>query len=83
MATIDAVKSILGEALQLGDRTSLIDADTPLLGGIPEFDSAAVVTVILTLEDRFGIVVEDEEVSAETFESVGSLAAFVDRKTAE
>jgi acyl carrier protein len=39
--------------------------------------------VILTLEDRFGIIVEDEELSAETFETVGSLAAFVDRKTAE
>ncbi|MFT5438383.1 MAG: acyl carrier protein [Alphaproteobacteria bacterium] len=83
MATIDAVKNILGETLQLGDRTKQLGAGTPLLGGIPEFDSAAVITVILSLEDRFGIIVEDEEVSAETFESVGSLAAFIDRKIAE
>ena len=80
MATIDAVKQVLGETLQLGNRTEALTASTPLLGNIPELDSMAVVTVITSLEERFDIVVEDDEISADAFETVGSLSAFVDDK---
>ena len=52
----------------------------PLLGALPELDSLAVTTIIGALEERFGIIVEDEELSAEIFATVGSLAAFVDQK---
>jgi len=54
--------------------------ETPLLGAIPELDSMAVVGVINLLEERFGIVVEDDEIDGATFESVGSLVAFVKEK---
>jgi acyl carrier protein len=55
-------------------------AATPLLGSIPELDSMAVVTVITMIEERFGIVVDDDEISAETFETVGTLYDFVNAK---
>lgn len=80
MATIDVVKQVLGETLQLGSRADNFTASTPLLGSIPELDSMAVVTVITALEERFDIFVEDDEISADAFETVGSLAAFVDEK---
>ena len=80
MAALDDVKQVLGETLQLGDRTNGFTADTPLFGAIAEFDSMAVVTVVTALEERFGIVIEDDEIEAEVFATVGSLAAFVDRK---
>ena len=83
MATIDTVKNILGETLQLGERAQAFDGATALFGAIPEFDSMAVVTVITALEDRFGFVVEDDEISAETFETVGSLSDFAERKLAD
>jgi len=42
----------------------------------------AVVTLITTLEERFGIRVDDDEISGDTFATVGSLAAFVaDKRT--
>jgi acyl carrier protein len=82
MATIDVVKQVLGETLQLGERADNFTDSTPLLGSIPELDSMAVVTVITALEERFDIFVEDDEISAEAFETVGSLAAFVDGKLA-
>ena len=47
---------------------------------IPEFDSMAVVTVLTMIEDEFGIVIGDDEVSADAFETLGTLASFVDRK---
>ena len=82
MATIDVVKQVLGETLQLGDRVDGFELNTPLLGSIAELDSMAVVTVITALEEQFDIYVEDDEISAESFESVGSLTAFVDQKLA-
>lgn len=80
MRTTDHVIALLVEVLQLGDRGKGLDELTPLLGALPELDSMAVATVIAALEERFGIIVEDEELSAEIFATVGSLAAFVDQK---
>jgi acyl carrier protein len=37
---------------------------------------------VTALEERFGIFIEDDEIEAEVFTTVGSLAAFVDRKIA-
>lgn len=83
MSTIDQVISILGEILQLGNRTATLEEQTPLLGTLPELDSMAVATVLAGVEDRFGIYIEDDEISAEVFSTVGTLAAFVDGKLAE
>ena len=80
MATIDEVINVLSDALQLGPRVKKWDGSTALLGSAPELDSMAVVTVIGALEDHFGIVVADDEVSADMFATVGSLSAFVESK---
>jgi acyl carrier protein len=82
MDTVGQVREIIAETLQLGDRGAMLEASTPLLGSLPELDSMAVATVVIAIEERFDIYVEDD-ISAEVFETVGSLAAFVDRKLAE
>lgn len=78
--TIEDVKTVLGRTLQLGDKVKAFDAATGLFGNIPEFDSMAVVTVVAALEERFGFVVEDDEINADIFETVGSLSRFVEGK---
>lgn len=80
--TLEDVKQVLGEVLQLGDRTRGLAPETPLFGSIPEFDSMAVVSVLAGLENRFGILVEDDEISADIFRTVGSLSDFVRGKLA-
>ena len=82
MTVSDGVKQVLRETLQLGDRVERFDDSTSLFGSIPEFDSMAVVTVVTALEERFDIVIEDEDISAEVFESFGSLTNFVESKLA-
>jgi acyl carrier protein len=82
MTTIENVRNILKDVLQLGQRADGLEASTSLFGSLPEFDSVAVVTVLTALEDRFGIMIEDDDISAETFETVGNLSAFVDQKLA-
>jgi acyl carrier protein len=82
MAAIDGVKRVLREALQLGDRVNEFDASTSLFGSIPEFDSMAVVTVVTELEEQFEIEIDDDEITAELFETLGSLTLFVEEKLA-
>lgn len=80
MTTLDQVKAILRDTLSLGERAGALTPSSRLLGGIPEFDSMAVVTVLTMLEEQFGIAVDDDEVSADIFETLGTLTEFVDRK---
>ena len=77
------LKNILGEILSLGDRANRFTDQTQLLGSLPELDSMAVVSVITTIEERFGVVVGDDEISAQTFATFGSLREFVEQKVAE
>jgi acyl carrier protein len=78
----EEVLRVLDEALSLSGRAMAYRAQTPLLGSVPELDSMAVVTVITGLEDRFGIVVEDDDIDGDTFATVGSLVAFINSKLA-
>ncbi len=71
---------IIAEVLQLGDRAQSFDENTQLMGSVPEFDSMAVVSVITAIEDNFGVVVDDDEVTAELFETVGALQSFIQQK---
>jgi len=74
------VKAILADVLQLGDSVNSFDSNTPLLGSIPEFDSMAVVSVITALEENYGFFVDDDEIDAEVFETIGTLTSFVESK---
>jgi acyl carrier protein len=80
MAMFEQVRQIVGDVLQLGDRTATLAPDTALLGNIPEFDSMAVVGVITALEEQLGIVVEDDDITGETFQTLGDLTGFVQSK---
>lgn len=82
MFDTEQVRRLLADVLQLGDKAAALDADTPLLGNLPELDSMAVVTLVTAMEDQFGIIIDDDEISAETFETYGSLCAFVSDKVA-
>jgi acyl carrier protein len=77
MVEVQDIVSVLAEVLQLGDRAASLDRNTPLLGSIPEFDSMAVVTVLTTIEEQYGLVIDDDEVTADIFETVGSLTDFI------
>ena len=80
--TTEHVIRLLGRVLQLGDKSRSLTRDSALLGTIPEIDSMAVVHVLTALEEHFGIVVSDDEVSAETFATLGTLVDFVESKLA-
>lgn len=76
------VLRMLDEVLSLQGRSLGFGRDTPLLGAIPELDSMAVVSLITNMEEQFGIVVDDDDISGDTFATVGSLADFISGKIA-
>lgn len=77
------IKRILADVLGLGERLNVMESDTPLLGNIPELDSVAVVSIILALEKNFFISIKDDEISAKTFDTLGALVNFVEKKLAD
>ena len=77
---LSEVLSLLDEVLSLKGRAQSFTLDTPLLGALPELDSMAVVALITGLEERFGFMVDDDEIDGSAFASVESLATFVQDK---
>ena len=82
MDAMQGVLRTLDEVLSLKGRALVFTRDSALLGSIPELDSMAVVSLITGLEERFGIVVDDDDIDGTTFETVGSLVDFVVAKQA-
>jgi len=77
-----ALRESLVESLGV-DRAQVaaFHAETALFGTLPELDSMAVATLLTDLEDRLGILIDDDEIDAEIFETFGSLLAYLRTKT--
>jgi acyl carrier protein len=78
--TTEDVKAVLVSVLGIEDRAASINAGTPLLGSLPELDSMAVLELVAALEQKFGVAIDDDEVTAEVFDTLGSLAELIDSK---
>lgn len=75
------MRALLRDVLSLSqERADAFDADTPLFGALPELDSMAVAGLLTEMEDRFDILIEDEDIDGDTFETFGTLVAFLRAK---
>lgn len=82
MDVMREVLQVVDDVLCLNGRARAFESDTHLLGAIPELDSMAVVSLISGLEERFGIMVDDDDIDGDTFATVGSLVKFIGSKAA-
>ena len=74
------LRALLAETLALPrKRIDTFTADTGLFGALSEFDSMAVAHFLTALEEKLGVVIEDDDVEAEDFETFGTLLAFAER----
>ena len=77
----NAVRAVLRDVLGLSEaRAAAFRESTPLFGALPELDSLAVAGVLTELEDRLGILIEDDEVDGEMLETFGALTQFAASK---
>ena len=75
------VRAVLADILGLdAQRVAAFTDATPLFGALPELDSMAVASVLTELEDRLGILIEDDEIDGEMLETFGALVQFAARK---
>ncbi len=77
----ETVRAVLRDVLGLSDeRVAAFDDATPLFGALPELDSMAVAGVLTEIEDRLGMLIEDDDIDGDTLETFGSLVAFANAK---
>jgi acyl carrier protein len=78
---LQELKSRIIAALQLQDVTpEQIDDDAPLFGTGLGLDSIDALELVVMLEEHYGILVRDSEVARSAFQSVRSLARFIEAK---
>ena len=77
------LRAVLRDVLGLdAARAAAFGPDSGLFGALPELDSMAVAGLLTELEDRFGFVIDDDEVDGDLLETFGSLLAFTQAKRA-
>ena len=79
---LDEVKSLIGKILGIADRLDSMDSSTRLLGSLPELDSLAVAELLTAIEVRFSFEMDYDDLTTDMFETVGTLVAYVEKKSA-
>ncbi len=65
----------------LEDQLPLVDLDSETL--YQELDSLGVTTILMTLSDEFGILLDSRDATPKNLRSLDSLVSLVERKLAE
>jgi len=75
-----ALREYIVEYFLLGDtETQFTDDDSFIEKGI--IDSTGILEIISFLEERYGVLVEDNEILPENLDSLSNISKFIDRKT--
>jgi acyl carrier protein len=85
LGTTDVVlREVLRDVLGLtSERVAGFTTETGLFGHLPELDSMAVAGLLTEIEDRLGILIDDDEIDGEMLETYGALLGFVAAKLGE
>ena len=80
-AVSDVVRAVLRDVLSIdANRADAFAADTPLFGALPELDSMAVAGLLTEMEDRLGIIIDDDDVDGDLLATFGSLTDYAIHK---
>ncbi len=78
------LRTLLSDVLGLTPvRAAALAADSGLFGALPELDSMAVASLLTEIEDRFDIMIDDDDVDGDMLGTYGDLLAFITRKRGE
>lgn len=79
MDSLELTQKLIRKCLQL-KASEPLTRETPLMGGFPEFNSLTIATLIVEIEEAVDCEIDDDEITGEIFETVGSLADYVETK---
>ena len=78
------VRAVLQDVLSIdAARADAFTDSTELFGALPELDSMAVAGLLTELEDRLGIVIDDDDVDGDLLATFGSLTDYAVLKVAD
>jgi acyl carrier protein len=75
---LDLARKVLATNLQLD--MDQLTADTEVLGNFPQFNSLTIVSVIGSIEDELDCDIDDDDITADIFVTVGDLAEFIEAR---
>ena len=79
----EEIKRLIVERLRLdGVEPSSIEDDQPLFGGGLGLDSVDALELVVGIEQRYGLILQGDDLDRAVFSSVASLAEFVERHVA-
>lgn len=77
------LKALIADVLGIDPaKASALEMGSGLFGHLPELDSMAVAGLLTEMEDRLGIVIDDDDIDGEMLETYGGLLAFSQAKLA-
>ena len=78
---LDGVLKILTDDILAGKSyNGELNADTPLLSSGVNLDSVAVLQLVVSIEDQFGVKFKDTDMSVDLFKSIGTLSKAIESK---
>lgn len=77
---LDRVLRLLRERLGVGDDGQPLGEDAGLLGHGIGLDSVEVLQLVAHIEEEFGLTIDDEDLDAEHFRTVGTVISFVQER---
>ena len=80
MDSLTLAKILIKSCLQLDEQVNSFDESTELLGALPEVNSLTIMTMVTSIEEQLDVEISDTELSGEIFETLGSLAQFIESK---
>ncbi len=78
MTTKERIRQFIETNFYISDKSQLQDETSLLDKGV--VDSTGVLEVVAFLESELGVVVDDTEILPENLDSIGRIAAYVERK---
>ncbi|MFZ0708060.1 MAG: acyl carrier protein [Candidatus Korobacteraceae bacterium] len=75
---LSRIRSFISQTFPLARRRKLTDDDNLLTSGV--IDSLGVLEIVTLLQQEYSLEVNDEELTPENFESVRSIAQFVNQR---
>jgi len=74
----DRIRDFISSELMFEDSSANLSDDTPLLAGV--IDSLGLMQLISFIEEEFDVAIDDAEVTASNFRTVGDIERLIEQK---
>ena len=74
----DRIRDFIATELMFEDSSAALSDDTPLLSGV--IDSLGLMQLISFIEEEFDVAIDDAEVTASNFRTVGDIQRLIEQK---